>query len=168
MADKRLTNEQKQFLVRLLARFLTPTEAAAAFVEEFKIELTRQAAERYDPTKVAGAALKKDLRDLFSKEREAYAADAGAVGLAHKTYRLERLLRLIDAAERMKNISLAAQLIKQAKEEIESAPPAKTNPPNAPAGLSTADHAVLTDPERARRIIDILDAARARRDGQPD
>jgi hypothetical protein len=117
--EKKLNAAQQRFVVQSLARFMSPSEVATAVKEHFEIELTRQAVERYDPTKAAGDGLKQELRDLFTKAREEYIAGTNNAPLAHKAYRLEVLLRLAEKAEAMKNLNLAGQLVKQAKEEVE-------------------------------------------------
>ncbi len=167
--EKKLERAHQRFVVQCLARFMSPSNVATAVNEHFEIAITRQAVEKYDPTKAAGADLKEEFRALFTQTRDEYIAGVNNAALAHKTYRLDFLLRLAERAEAMKNLSLAGQLVKQAKEEVENLP---TNKPPTPGGhlggLTPTDNAVLSDPERAQRIIDILDAPRARRDGQPD
>jgi hypothetical protein len=66
----RLTPPQKQYLVCSLARFHTPTEAAAAFGEQFGVTISRQAAARYDPRCATGGELSEALTALFWESRK--------------------------------------------------------------------------------------------------
>ena len=58
----RLKKEVQIYIVRSLAAFNTPTETARLVQEEFKIEVTRQKCEAYDPTKRAGQDLSAELK----------------------------------------------------------------------------------------------------------
>lgn len=68
----RLKKVEKVFIVRSLAQFMTPTEVVAAIRENFKIEVSPQQVESYDPTKTAGADLSQEFVDLFHEARKKY------------------------------------------------------------------------------------------------
>jgi hypothetical protein len=87
---KRLTLEQKRFLVRSLATFQTPTEAARAFAKKFDFEITRQVAETFDPTAAAGANLGEELTALFWETRKKAETEEQAVPIFWRAYRLRR------------------------------------------------------------------------------
>ena len=68
----RLKKAEKVFIVRSLAQFMTPTEVVVAIKENFKIDVTPQQVEAYDPTKTAGADLSQEFVDLFHEARKKY------------------------------------------------------------------------------------------------
>ncbi|MDC5315381.1 DUF2280 domain-containing protein [Acinetobacter baumannii] len=67
-----LNKKQKLFIVQSLAVFNTPQETVSLVKEEFDIDVSRQQVESYDPTKFAGRALSKELKEFFEKTREDY------------------------------------------------------------------------------------------------
>ncbi|AYA02243.1 DUF2280 domain-containing protein [Acinetobacter sp. WCHAc010034] len=68
----RLKKTEKVFIVRSLAQFMTPTEVVVAIKENFKIDVSPQQVEAYDPTKAAGADLSQEFVDLFHEARKKY------------------------------------------------------------------------------------------------
>lgn len=60
-----LRKEVKLYIVRSLALFNTPQETVELVNEEFKIKISRQQCERYDPTKRAGKDLSQELKEEF-------------------------------------------------------------------------------------------------------
>lgn len=70
----RLKKAEKVFIVQSLAQFMTPTEVVVAIKENFKIDVTPQQVEAYDPTKTAGADLSQEFVDLFHEARKKYIA----------------------------------------------------------------------------------------------
>mgnify|MGYP003612179090 CR=1 FL=1 len=68
----RLKKAEKVFIVRSLAQFMTPTEVVVAIKENFRIDVTPQQVEAYDPTKTAGADLSQEFVDLFHEARKKY------------------------------------------------------------------------------------------------
>jgi hypothetical protein len=112
----KLTEDVQTFLVRQLACFLTPSEVAAAVAEEFGVEIGRQQAWKYDPERNAELAPK--WRAIFEATRAAFVAETAQIGIAHRAYRLRRLERYLHRAEETKRYGLAAQLLKQAAEEM--------------------------------------------------
>jgi hypothetical protein len=68
----RLKKTEKTFIVRSLAQFMTPTEVVKDIKEKFKIDVSPQQVETYDPTKVAGADLSQEFVDLFNEARKEY------------------------------------------------------------------------------------------------
>lgn len=68
----RLKKNEKGFIVRSLAQFMEPSQVVEAVKENFKIDVSRQQVECYDPTKVAGADLSQELIALFNKARKEY------------------------------------------------------------------------------------------------
>ena len=68
----RLKKVEKVFIVRSLAQFMEPSLVVEAVKENFKIDVSRQQVECYDPTKTAGADLSQELVDLFHEARKKY------------------------------------------------------------------------------------------------
>jgi hypothetical protein len=68
----RLKKVEKVFIVRSLAQFMTPTEVVVAIKENFKVDVSPQQVESYDPTKTAGADLSQEFVDLFHEARKKY------------------------------------------------------------------------------------------------
>lgn len=68
----RLKKHEKAFIVRSLARFMEPSQVVEAVKENFKIDVSRQQVECYDPTKVAGADLSQEFIDMFHEARKKY------------------------------------------------------------------------------------------------
>jgi hypothetical protein len=123
MAAKKpsLPDEVKRFIINALAAFDTPSQVAAAVKDEFGIEVSRQVVEAHDPTKHAGRNLAPKWREMFGAARTAFISDATQVPIAHRSTRLRALHRMAQAAERKGNYPLAAQLHKQAAEEMGNA-----------------------------------------------
>lgn len=120
-AKPQLPDEVKRFIINALAAFDTPSQVAAAVKEEFGVDVTRQAVEGHDPTKHAGRSLAPKWRQLFEAARREFIAEATQVPIAHRSTRLRALHRMAQAAERKGNFPLAAQLHKQAAEEMGNA-----------------------------------------------
>ncbi|ATO20627.1 hypothetical protein BS636_13565 [Acinetobacter sp. LoGeW2-3] len=68
----RLKKHEKAFIVRSLAQFMEPSQVVEAVKENFKIDVSRQQVECYDPTKVAGADLSQEFVDMFYEARKKY------------------------------------------------------------------------------------------------
>lgn len=116
-----IADEVKRFIINALAAFDSPSQVAAAVKEEFGVEVSRQAVEGHDPTKHAGRKLATKWRDLFEASRAGFIAEATQVPIAHRSTRLRALHRMAQVAERKGNFPLAAQLHKQAAEEMGNA-----------------------------------------------
>lgn len=116
-----IPDEIKRFIVNALAAFDTPSQVAAAVKEEFGFDVSRQAVEGHDPTKHAGRKLAAKWRTMFEEARKGFIDEATQVPIAHRSTRLRALHRMAQAAERRGNFPLAAQLHKQAAEEMGNA-----------------------------------------------
>ena len=116
-----LPDEARTFIVQALACWDTPSEVVKAVRETFGLTVSRQAVEAYDPTKRAGAALAPAHRALFETTRAAFLTDMATIGISHRVVRLRALERLVDCAETMGNIALAAELLEQAAKEVGNA-----------------------------------------------
>lgn len=111
----RLKKEVQTYIVRSLAQFNTPQETADLVKEEFKIEVTRQQCEAYDPTKRIGKDLSQSLKKEFEETRKSYLDAPKNIPIANQTVRLEVYQRLINKA---KSPVMALKILKQAAEEM--------------------------------------------------
>ena len=113
-----LTNEVKAFIVQGLATYMTPSDVAEAVKNEFGVEITRQQASSYDPTKAAGMGLAKKWSDMFNKFRDDFSTNIQAIPIANKAYRLTLLNDMALDALKSKNRPLVASLVEQAAKEV--------------------------------------------------
>jgi hypothetical protein len=104
--------------VTALARFVTPSKAAALLKEEFGLQIEKQAAQHYDPTKYTGRKLSEEYKKLFEYERAAYLEGVQSVPIARQGFRVNKLFEMAGRAELKGNDVLAAQFLKQAAEEL--------------------------------------------------
>lgn len=151
-----LPEDVKRHIVVALAAFDTPSQVAQSVKEEFGLEVSRQAVEGHDPTKRAGRKLALKWRTLFEESRRAFIEDMSAIAISHRATRLRALNRMATKAETMGNMSLAAQLHKQAAEEMGNAYTNKREHSGPNGGpIQHELHADLDamDPDRARELI---------------
>lgn len=118
MAGNKLSDEVKAFIVQALACYDAPSVVAEAVKQEFGLVVSRQSVEQYDPTKRAGRNLSEKWRVVFEATRTEFKAKTNDIPIANKAVRLRALQRMADKAESMRNLPLAAQLLKQAAEEV--------------------------------------------------
>ncbi|HPG88680.1 MAG TPA: DUF2280 domain-containing protein [Hyphomicrobium sp.] len=116
--NRKLTEEAQSFVVCALACFDTPAAVAAAVKREFGVAVRAQSIEAYDPTKRAGKRLSLQWRELFAATREKFQYETASVGVAHRSVRLRKLDRMVQAAEDGKDYVLAAALLEQAAKEM--------------------------------------------------
>lgn len=120
-ARPQIPEEIKVFIINALAAFDTPSQVVSAVKEEFGADVSRQAVQAHDPTKYAGRSLATKWRTLFDTARAAFLADCTAIPIANRATRIRALNRMAVKAETMRNFALAAQLHKQAAEEMGNA-----------------------------------------------
>jgi hypothetical protein len=101
-----------------LACFAAPSQVAASVKEKYRIDVSRQCVEAHHPERKAGAKLNPALRALFYETRAKLWAELDDIGLASQAGRLRALDRMAGKAERMGNLALAVQVIKQAAREV--------------------------------------------------
>lgn len=112
-----LKKEVKLFIVDSLARFNTPSQTAELVKERFKISITPQRCEGYDPTKRAGQNLSDELRVEFEKAREEFRQNIKDIPIANPAYRLQ-LLNSFQQRTNEKNIMVQLKIIESARAEI--------------------------------------------------
>lgn len=119
--EPKLTDEARAFVVQSVAMFDPPSVVAKAVKQEFGLTISPQGCESYNPTKRAGAKVAEKWRALFYETRKAFLENTAEIGISHRTVRLRALQRMVDKAESAGNVALAAQLLKQAAEEMGNA-----------------------------------------------
>ncbi|TPN26612.1 DUF2280 domain-containing protein [Mesorhizobium sp. B2-3-3] len=121
MSKAKLSDEVKTYIVQALACFDSPSTVAASVKRELSVHVSRQLVESHDPNKKAASGLAPKWRALFEETRKTFLEDTATIAISHRAVRLRALQRMADKAETMGNMSLAAQLHKQAAEEVGNA-----------------------------------------------
>jgi hypothetical protein len=123
MADEpnKLDDEVKAHIVQGLACFDTPSQVATSVKAVYGLVVSPQQVEAYDPNKRAGKRLSEKWKTIFEAARKAFIDDASAIPIAHRSTRLRALWRMATVAETKGNLALAANLHKQAAEEMGNA-----------------------------------------------
>jgi len=116
MAD--LNKEIKLFIVQSLACHDTPSQVAEAVNEEFGVKIERQNVMRYDPTKISGKTLAKELVEVFHATRKAFLEESLEIPIASKIFRLRSLQRMHDYYVSRKNFVQAQSVLEQAAKEV--------------------------------------------------
>jgi len=135
-AKLRLNSEQKHLIVAQLACYVRTPEIVDEFEKTYGIRLERNHVQRYDPTKSWNRDLGASLTELFFKIRKDY--EEGLLQMhpiSKRVYRIDHLGKMFEHAYDKKNHPLAAQLLKQAADEM-SALPSGRNPKGKPGGAS--------------------------------
>ena len=114
----RLNKEQKLFVTQRLACFEPPADVIKALKDSYGVTISPQALQAYDPGKVNGQEMSKDLVAVFHAARKQFLEDTSDIAISHKSVRLRTLQRLIAQAETRGNGPLAAQLLEQAAKEM--------------------------------------------------
>jgi hypothetical protein len=121
-----LTDEVKEFIVRELARYNTPSQVAEAVAANFGIAVSRQQVYRYDPACSQPPAQR--WRDLHAATRAKFLSEIAEIGVAHKAVRLRRLERLVNWADDRNAVRLAIRLLEQAAKECGGIYESRKNP----------------------------------------
>jgi hypothetical protein len=150
-----ITDEVKAFIIQSLAAFDTPTQVVEAVKAEYGLTITAQNVQNYDPTKYAGRKLAEKWRVEFEKARKAFVEDASSIPIANRSTRLRALQRMAATAERKGNLALAAQLHKQAAEEMGNAYTNRrevTGKDGAPLPVAAPAVAIFALPDNGRDV----------------
>ena len=110
-----LTEEIKEFIVRGLARYETPTRVAAAVKANFGVEVTRQRVHEYNPAASRPPALR--WCELHALTREKFLSGIAAIGISQKVVRLRLLDHFAQTAVDNNYFIEAAAFIEQAAKE---------------------------------------------------
>ncbi len=92
----KLKDAHKAFMVQRLAVFDSPKQAAEALMAEYRVEISPQGAEAYNPQKRAGRRLSERWRELFKTIRERFLDQLYEVPESHKAVRTQ-IAKLIPA-----------------------------------------------------------------------
>ncbi len=110
-----LSDEIKEFIVRGLARYETPTQVAASVQATFGVAVTRQQVHEYNPHGARRPALR--WCELHAVTREKFLDDLAGIGVAQKAYRLQMLDQFVQQALENNFYLKAAALMEQAAKE---------------------------------------------------
>jgi hypothetical protein len=121
-----LTDEMKEFIVRGLARYETPSQVAEAVEETFGIVVSRQRVYRYDPACSQPPAQR--WRDLHAMTRAKFLSEIAEIGVAHRAVRLRKLDHYVNEAEDNNRELLVIKLLEQAAKECGGAYENRKNP----------------------------------------
>lgn len=157
----RINKKVKLFIVRLMAEFETPTEAARQVKDVFGVDVTPQQCEAYDPTKRTGQDLAQELRDFFFQYRRKANEELEAIPIANKRYRLQRLQNIIDHDQYKNNPVLVPKMLEQAAKELgglytNTNKTQLTGADGQPLNPAPVTHVVAT-PEQIRQVLNELE-----------
>ena len=110
-----LTDEIKEFIVKSLAHFDSPTQVAEAVKANFDIVVSRQQVYAYDPACLQTPAPR--WRELHAATRAAFLRDIAEISIAQKAVRLRTLERMAARAEANKQMERVAAFLEQAAKE---------------------------------------------------
>jgi hypothetical protein len=96
----KLPSNVKRFIVHLNAIGDTPAEVMVAVAQEFSIEVSRALVQHYDPTRVQGRDLSKQLKELFYATRKRANEEAAEnLPLGSRAVRLNLLRQVVERNE---------------------------------------------------------------------
>jgi hypothetical protein len=111
----RLSDEVKEFIVKRLACYETPSRIAAAVRINFGIDVDRRRVFEYNPAGSRPPAQR--WIDLHAATRARFLCDAAEIGVAQKVIRLRMLDRFAEMAEDNNRHDKAAKYLEQAARE---------------------------------------------------
>jgi hypothetical protein len=113
-----LSDEIKTFIVQSLACYLQPSQVVEAVKANFDVVVDRRQVQYYHPERGGDDKRLPDRwRNLFSETRRRYDSDIASIPISKLSYRLSRLQRMSEHAEDAGNLTLAADLLKQAAQD---------------------------------------------------
>lgn len=110
-----LSQEAKIAIVTMLASYVTPTRVAKRVLKDYAVEASPQLLSRYDPTTYNGKKLAQKWKDLFWQTRKAFDAEAIAIPIASRHYRLQELQDLSDNTEA---VAMRLKILEAASKEV--------------------------------------------------
>jgi hypothetical protein len=108
---RKLTDEEKAYVVRRLAAYDKPAAIAQGLKDIFGVTATPQSIEHYDPQRPAGHDLAPHWREVFWAARKAYIAETAGIGHMDKPVRLRLRERMAIAAWEEGTYKLANELL---------------------------------------------------------
>ncbi|MCU4423216.1 DUF2280 domain-containing protein [Acinetobacter sp. WU_MDCI_Abxb74] len=151
-----LRKEVKLYIVRSLAVFNTPQETVELVNEEFKIKISRQQCERYDPTKRAGKDLSQELKQEFEHTRNEFLAKPLNIPIANLAVRLQRLEKQYSV--HAKNPLFSLKILEQAAKDMGGQFTNKTEVTGAGGGPLQSEHVtqIVATPEQIKQVLNEL------------
>lgn len=152
----RLNKEAKVYIVQRLACFEPAADIIKGVKETYGADVSPQALQTYDPTKVNGQSLSAPLKEIFEQTRAKYLDNTADIPIASKAHRLRVMNRLAEKAETKGNFVFALQVIVEASKECgdmrvnrrieQLKPPAPTDNTPGPEYTLSPDEDVPTKP----------------------
>jgi len=146
-----LTDDIKEFIVKRLACYDTPSEVVEAVNVSFGVTVSRQQVHRYDPNCSDPPAQR--WRDLHAATRQAFLREVAEIGIAQKAVRLamlDRMARRAMANHRMdRTLSCLEQAAKECGGIYENRRPVVlqvTMPQNSALSVNGADPMIESTP----------------------
>ncbi|MCU4331924.1 MULTISPECIES: DUF2280 domain-containing protein [Acinetobacter calcoaceticus/baumannii complex] len=151
-----LRKEVKLYIVRSLAVFNTPQETVELVNEEFKIKISRQQCERYDPTKRAGKDLSQELKEEFEHTRNEFLEKPLNIPIANLAVRLQRLEKQYSV--HAKNPLFSLKILEQAAKDMGGQFTNKTEVTGAGGGPLQSEHVtqIVATPEQIKQVLNEL------------
>ena len=113
-----LKNHHKEFIVKELACFNTPSKIAKRLQEECGVTATLSQLSFYNPENTqARSQLSDKWRDLFNETREQFIEGVIEIPIVHRQYRLSQLQQLYDKLKERGEIIKALKVLEQAAKE---------------------------------------------------
>jgi hypothetical protein len=109
--SRKLTDEQKLYVVRRLAAYDKTAAVARGLKEVFGVTISPQAVEHYDPGRPAGADIAPHWREIFRESRKAYIASVADIGTMDKPVRMQLRERMALGAFEEGNYKLANDIL---------------------------------------------------------
>lgn len=151
-----LRKEVKLYIVRSLAVFNTPQETVELVNEEFKVKISRQQCERYDPTKRAGKDLSQELKEEFEHTRNEFLEKPLNIPIANLAVRLQRLEKQYSV--HAKNPLFSLKVLEQAAKDMGGQFTNKTEVTGAGGGPLQSEHVtqIVATPEQIKQVLNEL------------
>lgn len=154
-----LTEEQKRAIVLGFADFMSPAAIRVMIKETYDLELEYAQITMYDPTRPNFQASDR-WRTLYEEARKKYVDDTLSVPIAGQGFRLRSLQKMHDKAFDQGNMVLAAEILKQAAQEVGGL---LTNVRNENRNQTSSPLLDLTPGERRQQAVELLREALAKR-----
>lgn len=155
----RLSELEKQEIVRLLARHVSVPDVVATMREQLGVKIDRFQVRSYDPTKARYEGGER-LRAIFAAEREKYEQSIEDVPIAHKAFRLGQLQRMLFRAQASGNLVLACKILEQAAKEVGGV---LTNRSNVTVERPQSIYQDMAPEERRRHVAEMIHDALSKR-----
>lgn len=157
---RKLTDEHRAFLVKRMACFDGPKDAAAALKQEFGIEISPQATEAYDPNKYAGRNIAQKWRELFEHTRKSFLDDVETfVPAANKAVRVKELWHAAQAFKGRGNYIGMADMLERIAKELGNVHTNKREVTGKDGKPLQVEYTDLTDDQLNTRILQRLGEA---------